>query len=205
MQQQINLYLKIERKKTEHFSARGVALMMLALAVVTLVICAGIGISNRALQQQLQQQQAQQQKLKQEADALRESLHALADVHDLDNAIAQIEHDVKIKQRIIEKLASMPDETNGGFSTLLQALAQQPVSGMWFTGITLADGGADVALKGQSRAADLLPQYLQQLSAEPAFSGRRFSVLRMQRQVDEQQRSPTLAFELHARADEVTP
>jgi len=178
---------------------------MLVLVVASVVLCAGIAMSNRALQQQLQQQQAQQQKLKQEVDTLHESLRALADVRDLDDAIARLQHDVSIKQRIIEKLASMPNETNSGFSTLLQALAQKPVSGMWFTGITLADGGADVALKGESRAADLLPQYLQQLSAEPVFSGRRFSVLRMQRQVDEQRESPTLAFELHARADEVTP
>lgn len=202
MQQQINLYLKIERQKVERFNARSVAVAMLAVLALMLVAGAGIGISNHAQQQQLQRQQAQQQQLQQDVAGLRDSLRQLADVRDLDDAIARLQRDVAIKQRIISKLASMPDETNGGFSSLLEALAQQPVNGMWFTGITFADGGADVALKGESRTPELLPQYLQQLSSQPVFSGRRFSVLRMQRQAQPQQQ--TLAFELRVRTDEVT-
>ena len=202
MLQQINLYLRIERKQVQRFSARTVALSMAALAGVLVVISAGAWLGNQSLQSQLVQQQAQQQKLQQDVAALRESLRQLSDVRELDDAIARLDRDMKIKQRIIARLAAMPDEANGGFSSLLTALAQQPVSGMWFTGITFDDGGADVALKGESRSADLLPQYLQQLSDQPVFTGRRFSVLRMQRNAEPA--NPVLAFELHARADEVT-
>jgi hypothetical protein len=198
MQQQINLYLKIDRKKIDRFNVATVLAGAAALAVLLLLVSAGIGISNAALQQQLVQRQSELEALKREVESSREALRQLSDVRELDNAIARLERDAQLKRRVIGKLASMPEEANGGFSGLLAALGEAPVAGMWFTSISFDDGGESVALKGESRTPELLPEYLQQLSSQPAFSGRRFSVLRMQQQAAAEGKANILAFELHS-------
>jgi MSHA biogenesis protein MshI len=204
MQQQINLYLKIERKQVQRFSAYTVLLGMGVVAAVLLLVCVGIGISNRTIEQSMAQQQVEKAQLQKTVEELRSNLRQLADVRELDEAITRLGSDVQTKRRIIDKLASMPDKANSGFSGLMSALARAPVNGMWLTAISFAEGGVDVALKGESRTPELVPAYLQQLSNQPVFSGRRFSVLRMQQHTaDESAAVPTLAFELHARADEV--
>lgn len=202
MQQQINLYQKIDRKKADRFNVVSVILGMVAVAALLLLACAGIGISNQALQQQLLQSQAELDATRKEVESSRENLRQLSDVRELDEAIVRLEREAQTKRRIIGKLAAMPEEANGGFSGLMAALGESPVSGMWFTGISFEDGGEHVALKGESRAPDLLPVYLQQLSKQPAFSGRRFSVLRMQQHTETENAVAALGFELHSRADQ---
>lgn len=202
MQQQINLYLKIDRQKVDRFNVTSILLGMGALALLLLLVCGGIGISNRALEQQLTQQRFELETLRKDIESSRETLRQLSDVRELDDAISRLERDLQLKRRVIGKLAAMPEEANGGFSGLLAALGQAPVTGMWFTAISFDDGGEHVALKGESRTPELLPEYLQQLSAQPAFSGRRFSVLRMQQHADAENKTDALAFELHSRAEQ---
>lgn len=202
MQQQINLYLKIDRQKVDRFNVTTILLGMGALALLLLLVCSGIGISNRALEQQLTQQRFELETLRKDIESSRQTLRQLSDVRELDDAITRHERDVLLKRRVIGKLAAMPEEANGGFSALLAALGQAPVTGMWFTAIRFDDGGENVALKGESRTPELLPEYLQQLSEQPAFSGRRFSVLRMQQHADAENKTDALAFELHSRADQ---
>jgi len=201
MLQQINLYLKIDRKKVDRFNVVTVLACMAVLAVLLVLVCAGVGISNHALQQQLAQRQAELDALKKDVEVSRETLRQLSDVRELDDAIGRLDRDAQTKRRIIGKLAAMPEEANGGFSGLLAALGQAPVNGMWFTAISFDDGGENVALKGESRTPELLPEYLQQLSAQPVFSGRRFSVLRMQQHAAAEGKAEVLAFELHSHAD----
>jgi len=201
MQQKINLYLKIDRQKSDRFSVNSVLLGVSALAVLLVFVCAGIGVSNRALAQQLAQRQAELESLKNDVNTSRDTLRQLSDVRELDEAIGRLERDAQMKRRVIGKLSAMPEESNGGFSGLLAALGQTLVSGMWFTAIRFDDGGENVALKGESRTPDLLPTYLQQLSEQPAFSGRRFSVLRMQQHQNAEKSTATLGFELQSRAD----
>lgn len=198
MQQQINLYLKIDRKQVDRFNVVNILIGMAALAVVLLLVCAGIGISNATLEQQLAQRQSELETLKKEVETSRETLRQLSDVRELDSAIARVGRDAQVKRRVIGKLAAMPEEANGGFSALLAALGESPIAGMWFTNIGFDGGGESVILKGETRTPELLPEYLQQLSAQPAFSGRRFSVLRMQQHAASEGKVEALAFELHS-------
>jgi len=201
MQQQINLYLKIDRQRVDRFNVNSVLLGVAALVMLLAVACASIGFDNHSLQQQLLQRQAELESLKKDVNTSRETLRQLSDVRELDEAIIRLERDAQMKHRIIDKLSAMPEESNSGFSGLLAALGKTLVSGMWFTAIHFDDGGENVALKGESRTPDLLPAYLQQLSEQPAFSGRRFSVLRMQQHQDAEKSVTTLGFELQSRAD----
>lgn len=202
MQQQINLYLKIDRKKVDRFNVATIMLGMAGVAALLVLVCVGIGVSSQSLQQQLTLRQNEMESIRKEVDASRETLRQLSDVRELDDAIMRLEHEAQTKRRIIGKLAAMPEEANAGFSGLLAALGEAPVGGMWFTAISFEDGGENVALKGESRTADLLPMYLQQLSAQPAFSGRRFSVLRMQQRTESEGAIAALTFELHSRVDD---
>ena len=65
-----------------------------------------------------------------------------------------------------------------GFSRLASA-------DLWLTGFSVSHGGADIEIRGRMFDAARLPAYVQRLSAEPAFQGRRFAALTLQRQAPE--------------------
>lgn len=61
-----------------------------------------------------------------------------------------------------------------GFVDYLEGLARQRPPKLWFTHIHLRHGGAEVELKGNSYDANEVPQFLQNLATEPAYSGMLF-------------------------------
>jgi len=79
-----------------------------------------------------------------------------------------------------------------GFSRHLEALARQSMDGLWLTQISLSAKGDRTWLQGESRRADLVPLYLQNLADEQPFAKQRFYRLNINR--DEDETRNTLAF-----------
>lgn len=74
-------------------------------------------------------------------------------------------------------LAAIAQHTNaasGGFSDYFAGLARNTLDGLWFRNVTVSAGGSEMLLKGQALEPELVPQLLQTLAHEPAFSGRSF-------------------------------
>ncbi|MDH3749600.1 MAG: hypothetical protein OEU40_03300 [Gammaproteobacteria bacterium] len=61
-----------------------------------------------------------------------------------------------------------------GFSRHLRALARQDVEGVWLTHIVLSALGDKTRLEGRAIRAELIPLYVQDLTAEPPFAKQRF-------------------------------
>lgn len=61
-----------------------------------------------------------------------------------------------------------------GFSRHLRALARQDIDGIWLTYITLSALGDKTRLEGRATRAELIPLYVQDLTAEPPFARQRF-------------------------------
>ncbi|MCP5058595.1 MAG: hypothetical protein GY937_17990 [bacterium] len=79
-------------------------------------------------------------------------------------------------------------EGDGGpgrsFASLLTALAERPVPGLWLTRIQLRDEGRALTLEGAALGPDRMPLLLARLMAEPAFDGVSFENVRIHRPED---------------------
>ncbi len=64
-----------------------------------------------------------------------------------------------------------------GFSNYFRAFARQSVEGLWLTGLTIAAGGNQLGVQGNTLQADLVPQYMRRLGTEPVMQGKAFSTL----------------------------
>ncbi|MFO0691016.1 MAG: PilN domain-containing protein [Myxococcota bacterium] len=67
------------------------------------------------------------------------------------------------------------------FSSLLTGLARQDLEGVWLERIELSESGEALSLTGRTLAADDVPNLLRRLRDEPAFAGRKFGSLSIER------------------------
>lgn len=88
------------------------------------------------------------------------------------------------KQKVVQILTQDKFGNTNGFSGYLSGLARQRLEGLWLTNLSISGGGGNIALNGSTLKADLLPKYLQRLSAEKAFSGITFQKFLMGRDAD---------------------
>lgn len=72
-----------------------------------------------------------------------------------------------------------------GFAPVFVGFSRLASADLWLTGFSVSHGGADIEIRGRMFDAARLPAYVQRLSAEPAFQGRRFAALTLQRQTPE--------------------
>lgn len=108
--------------------------------------------------------------------------------------ISGLEQGVRFRQQLLATLGNGDQAMLMGFAGHLEGLARQTMNGMWFTDVQLSAGGRQMALAGQARKPEYVPQYLQRLSEESVFKGQHFRVFRMN--VDPE--SPAMRFEIRA-------
>ncbi len=66
-----------------------------------------------------------------------------------------------------------------GFSRHLRALARQDIEGVWLTGLALSAQGDKTRLEGRAIRAELIPLYVQDVTAETPFAEQRFHRFRI--------------------------
>ena len=72
-----------------------------------------------------------------------------------------------------------------GFSRHLRALSRQDVDGIWLTYIALSALGDKTRLEGRALRAEMIPLYVQDLTAEAAFAKQRFHHFRILNSTDD--------------------
>ena len=66
-----------------------------------------------------------------------------------------------------------------GFSAFMTGFALHAQSELWLTGFQITEGGEEIEIRGRLLDPVTLPAYVQGLSSEPVFQGRRFAALEM--------------------------
>ena len=61
----------------------------------------------------------------------------------------------------------------------MSGFARLSQSDLWLTGFLVTVGGEEIEIRGRMLDPSKLPAYVQRLSSEPAFRGRRFAALEM--------------------------
>jgi Tfp pilus assembly protein PilN len=194
--QQVNLY----RDQASEAAAGSAARFMLysgvaAVALVALLAVAGEVYLSRLAQEQsrvtanLQQQESR-------LASFREKLITPAIDPFLQAELARL---AQTKGRMHNNLNAITRHSGSevpAFSAFFGALARNRVDGLWFDTLGLSAGGAEMLLKGKTKEPALVPQLLQTLADEPAFSGRTFRKVSFRRQSAEGQ--GTVDFELRS-------
>jgi hypothetical protein len=93
-------------------------------------------------------------------------------------------------------IAKHTDAASGGFSDYFASLARNTLDGLWFRNVAVLAGGNEMLLKGQALEPELVPQLLQTLAHEPAFSGRSFRKVTFERR--DLEARPVVEFELRS-------
>ena len=81
-----------------------------------------------------------------------------------------------------------------GFSRHLRALARQDVDGLWITRLALSALGDKTRIDGRALQAELIPLYVQNLAAEPAFARQRFHQFQIDNPIDDN--DPAMSFSM---------
>ena len=191
MSQEINLYAEHLRPSREWLNGR----RLLLAALLLLALLALVGIWARLAADRAEAALAS---VSGEVAASQQQLAAIAKAHgalqvsatrqaELDGARAQLSS----RQSAMALLESGRLGNSAGFSGLLTGFAHLASDELWLTAFAVTAGGQEIEIRGRLFAAASLPAYVQRLGAEPAFAGRHFAALEMQRPATVQGQSAT--------------
>lgn len=181
MSQQINLYQPIFRKEEKKFSTvamlQAMGLVVVGVAAIYAYSWWHVGTLKSELKRAEQQHAAATKRL---ADAT-EKFGQGPGRTSLDSQITRMESEIVTKQRIQEILQRGIFSNTRGFSDYFVSFARQHIPGVWLTGFDITGAAEQMTLAGRSTNPELVPRYMQKLSAEKSLSGIEFRVFQMNR------------------------
>lgn len=181
IQQQINLYHPIFRKQEKKFSAK-------AMLQAGIVVVAGIMLMYAYSAWQLKSLREQTAQIEHERTAAMKQIEEMgkrisgqsADPL-LKQEVARLEALLENSQRMRALLQQGGADNIQGYSNQLAAFARQHMAGVWLTGVSIVGSGNEIRVEGRTTEPELVPQYLQKLSAEKSLSGTQFHTFVMNR------------------------
>ncbi len=174
MKQQINLYQAEFRPQMQVFKAT----VMLQIAAA---VCVAMGLIYLFALDRVQRAETELTYIASQEQAALERLTNLRPL------IASVTGEMSWSERLDEALATLEQRQailtlvqgtslgdTDGFSRHLRALAGQHIDGLWLTSIVLSPAGDQTLIAGRAIRPELVPLYVQELTAEPPFAAQRF-------------------------------
>ncbi len=196
MTQQVNLYRDSFKREKSWLNARGILIILGALAGLLLLVYGQAFISAwldvRSVAKLELRKAEQEQRLKE----LKAQVPGPAKGQVLARKIEALTKEVRVRQRLYEVIGSGTGGNIEGFSSHLVGLARQRIHGVWLQTIRINEGGDDLMLVGYTLRPDGVPDLLEKLRSEPAFMGRNFRRLLLERASEE---TNTVRFTLSTR------
>lgn len=181
MSQQVNLYQPIFRKEEKKFST---VAMLQAMGLVVIGVVALYVFSwwqGQALKTEIKRvEQSHVAASKRLADATAK-FGQHKGPSELDAEIARLENEIMAKQQLQQILQRGIFSNTRGFSDYLVSFARQHVPGVWLTGFDITGAAEQMTLAGRTTNPELVPRYMQKLSAEKTLSGIEFRTFQMNR------------------------
>lgn len=194
--QEINLYLPHLRPTRDYLSASttaaGFGLLLLLFLLVGLIK----HMNNRSLNQEIEQQQLVVAQQQQQLETLKQELpksHAAQ----LDAEIVELRAQIARRKAIGQLIDGKSIGNTKGFSRQLQSLAENANAQLSLSRFQLLNGGAQVAIAGQTKSAEAVPYYIEALRKSDSFKHSAFGQLHIERQSD----SRLLSFTLNQKGE----
>ena len=179
MSQQINLFNPIFLKQEKYFSAKTMAE---SLVLILVALCAFYAYARN--------------EVKSFQDVAADAAHQLADTRDrfislggslspqrrsklLEAQIARAESDLHGKQALLASLRADASDKARGYSQYFAAFARRTLPGVWLTGFTVGEGGAELDVRGRVLHPDLVTAYIEALNKEEVMRGRSVTRLKL--------------------------
>lgn len=179
MAQQINLYNPVFLQQKKHFSA---VTMLQALGLLLIGILAFYAYSlteTRALARVAADTRLQLQSQTEQVARLTQEFSPGGRSRLLEEEVARTAARLKQREELLAVLRTGGLGNTAGFSRYLAALARQPVSGVWLTGLSIGGDEAALQLTGRVLHSDLVPAYIRALNREEVMRGRRIAEMRL--------------------------
>jgi Tfp pilus assembly protein PilN len=179
--QQVNLYQPIFRKEEKKFSTVAMLQAMGLVAVGVVAIYAFSWWQIGALKNELNRAEQQHAVAAKRLTDVTEKFGQRTGRTSLDSEIARLEGEIVSKQRIQEILQRGIFSNTRGFSDYFVSFSRQHTPGVWLTGFDITGAAEQMTLAGRSTNPELVPRYMQKLSAEKTLSGIEFRIFQMNR------------------------
>ena len=174
MKQQINLYQAQYRPETRMFP---VAIMLQAAGVLLFAMLLMYGFAQHRLGNIEQELEVMASHESAALDRLQKIGPLITAITGETNWAEQLDDSLRLlaeRQAVLELIQGSTFGESRGFSRHLRALARQNIDGIWLTHIMLSGLGDKTRLEGRAIRAELIPLYVQNLTAEAAFAAQRF-------------------------------
>jgi hypothetical protein len=174
MQQEINLYGSEFRPETNAFQSifmfQAAALLIVALTCIYLFARHEVSGVDAEIELVARLESAAIERLQTVGPLITSITGEQTWAQQLDEATRMLAE----RQSILNLIQSTALGKTDGFSAQLRALSRQDVDGVWLTRILLSSAGQATRIEGRAFRAELIPVYVQDLTAEPSFSQLRF-------------------------------
>ncbi len=166
----------------------------IGLVVVLMLLYALAFWQHKGLQGELAEVQQKFDETQRQMESLRLTLPPLALDPALEAEVLALSASLAAKRGMLETLNIKQVTNTNGFSIYLEGLARRTIQGLWLTRIELADGGANVGLKGQTAKPEFVPRLIQNLANEGIYGGTEFDVF----SISHDQQDGYMDFEVRA-------
>lgn len=179
MTQQINLYDARLRPRIELASARNLGISTAILLVLVTAFATYTRLKADRLNAELLAVQTEVRTAQEQMTALAKAAAERRVTPALANDLLASRKLLEARQEVMDVLASGRIGNVEGFSGLMFGFARQAQADVWLTGFSVTGGGEEIEIRGRLLDPAKLPAYVQRLSGEPVFHGRRFATLDM--------------------------
>ncbi|MFW6387096.1 MAG: PilN domain-containing protein [Thermodesulfobacteriota bacterium] len=135
------------------------------------------------LRTRIEQVETRRERLSTELSSMEQRLEAQQSDPRLQRRIDSLRQKLKVQRPLFDTLEQLRLR-RGHSIAVLTALAQEPLSGVWFTRIRLDSANAEVNLEGAGDDAEHISGVLDNLMSRKIFAGREFEQLRIKRGED---------------------
>ncbi len=174
MNQQINLYQDQFRPQTRMFPAwfmlQAVGVLVFGMLLMTLFAQQRIDGIERELEIVARQESVVLDRLQNIGPLINAVTGETNWSEQLDDSLRMLSE----RQAVLNLIQGSTLGDTQGFSRHMRALARQDIDGLWLTHIVLSALGDKTRLEGRAIRAELIPLYVQGLTAETPFAEQRF-------------------------------
>jgi hypothetical protein len=179
MTQQINLFDPRLRPRTELATARNLGISTAILLVLITAFATYTRLKADRLSAELAAVQAEVRTGQEQLTALAKAASERRVTPALADELLNTRKLLVARQEVMDVLTSGQIGNAEGFSGLMFGFARQAQADVWLTGFSITGGGDEIEIRGRLLDPAKLPSYVQRLSSEPVFHGRRFATLDM--------------------------
>jgi hypothetical protein len=177
MSQEINLLNPALAPKAQLFKGQSVLIGLGTLLLLCLMASLAVGWDCRRLAAREHAQSERLAQLNGDVTRLGQEVAARKPSAKLQNELAALDALLAARNEVMAIIGSGALGDTRGVSDYFRAFARQKLDGVWLTGFSIRNAGADIVVQGRTREAELVPVYLQGLRRESALRGHGFAAV----------------------------